>query len=225
LQLALEAEIEGPVEVVFDKERSVAGAWNRGIEIAQGHGFSTHLITAVDVSVGPGLVGALLQFGSENPRCAIWSPTARRHSHVYLSKGNALPNISGSCDFSCFMLRNSTISEHGWFDREFKPAYVEDVDYFVRVVLGGGDARRLVSIHHRHTVSLTIKQDPEMAHHVRHWRRRNQRRYFRKWKTRSDNPRIIKEKCFSTPFDSGKPRSWWPEQDRPNYDIAGGIHE
>jgi len=89
---------------------------NRGIELASADGFQQFLITAVDVSFTRSTVDALLAFGDAYPQVDIWSSAAQDDP-----SDPALKSVP-HCDFSCFMLRDSTIQRHGWFDREFKPA-------------------------------------------------------------------------------------------------------
>lgn len=219
LEAFLSTDVKCPVQVIHDKERSVAGAWNRGVEIAREARFDTHLITAVDVSFTQSTMTQLTHFEERHPEADIWSSWA--------SQEIAAPGIESTdgCDFSCFMIRNRTIDTYGWFDKEYKPAYFEDNDYVTRVVIGGGAPKCAVAARHNHQGSLTIKVDPEMAHHVRHWFGINHGRFCAKWKTKTDNYSAIPNVCHKTPFNSNKPITWWPEQDRPGYSPAGGIHE
>ncbi|HZL35255.1 MAG TPA: hypothetical protein VFC78_08090 [Tepidisphaeraceae bacterium] len=84
--------------------------------MASADGFQQFLITAVDVSFTRSTVDALLAFGDAYPQVDIWSSAAQDDP-----SDPALKSVP-HCDFSCFMLRDSTIQRHGWFDREFKPA-------------------------------------------------------------------------------------------------------
>jgi len=215
LRKTLRKEAGRDIIVVHDMERSVAGAWNRGIEMSLANGIDAFIITAFDVLFTDDTVDTLIRFGNNNA-VEIWSSTAR-----YISSGETRP----ACDFSCFMLRRETIQNHGWFDKEYKPAYFEDNDYVTRVVLGGGTPRQVLAARHIHKGSMTIKLDAEMAHHVRHWYALNAGRFTRKWKAKTDNYVDIARVCFQTPYNSGKPLSWWPEQDRKGYSPSGGIHQ
>jgi len=119
LHAFLATDVGFPIEVVCDKERSVAGAWNRGIEIGLEIRHEAFLITAVDVAFRHSTVARLYEFGEAHPETLLWS-----------SRANDAP-VDGSieaidaCDFSCFMLRKATVEKIGWFDKEFKPAYFE----------------------------------------------------------------------------------------------------
>jgi hypothetical protein len=219
LEAFLSLDVPYPVQVIHDKERSVAGAWNHGIDLAMQAGIEQFLITAVDVALLPDTIERLLTFGDTHLEVDIWS-----------SAGNDVlrgcrEEAVHRCDFSCFMLRKSTVERHGWFDRHYKPAYFEDNDYVTRVVLGGGEPKQIVLARHRHDRSLTIKLDKEMAHHVHHWFGQNSARFRAKWKVSTNDYARIRVACFQTPYDSGKPLSWWPEQERTGYTPTGGIHE
>jgi hypothetical protein len=219
LEAMLTADLSAPVQVVHDRERSVAGAWNRGIELAAEAGLDPYLITAVDVAAGTGMIDALLHFGERRPDVPVWSSTASA------KLAGAAEESLCRCDFSCFMLRRSTIARHGWFDREYRPAYFEDNDYGTRVVLSGLEPRQVLAARHLHEGSATIKVDPEMAAHVRHWFGHNQERFRAKWGTLSDDYPTIRRKCHGTPFGRGRALTWWPEQDREGYSASAGIYD
>jgi len=219
LESLLSLEVGLPVQVVADKERSVAGAWNYGIELALKAGLEQFLITAVDVAFTRSTVDKLLEFGRSHGETDIWSGT-----ETTLSDDGGQSHRD-ACDFSCVMLRRGTIERHGWFDKEFKPAYFEDNDYVTRLVLNGNIPKQLLDARHFHQRSLTVRLDPEMAHHVGHWFGTNEARFHAKWRSKIDDYRLIAEICFKTPFNSGKPTNWWPEQMKVGYSPSAGIHE
>ncbi|MDA0990513.1 MAG: hypothetical protein O3A51_07160 [Verrucomicrobia bacterium] len=192
-----------PVSLVTDKERSVAGAWNKGIHDAMGCGIERFVITAMDVECMNGSIDHLCEFAER--------------------EGLDLCHANGN-GFNLFTVSQATIEKIGWFDREFKPAYYEDNDYSVRVEKAGGEQADAPECKINHFGSGTIKMDAEMAHHVKHWFDRNQERLIRKW---GFHHRALEDiaKCYDTPFDAGKAVSWWPEQDVDRYDPWGGIHE
>ncbi len=204
--------------MVDDKERSVAGAWNRGMELAMDAGIEQFLISAVDVGAERGMIDALLGYGERHAEASVWSSCANGEM-----EGSGEEAVD-RCDFSCFMMRRGTLERHGWFDREYKPAYFEDNDYVTRVVLGGQEPKQVTAARHRHEGSLTIKLDPEMAGHVRHWFGVNAARFRAKWGEQTDDYAVIREKCFKTPGNSGRALSWWAEQDHAGYLMGGGIH-
>lgn len=219
LHMRLATSVRCPLRIMHDIERSVAGAWNRGIEMAMENGHKTYLVTAVDVALDERTVEGLVRFGTDNPGVDIWSSSNHGCAQI-----DTRGTVDG-CDFSCFVIRKSTIDRFGWFDKEYKPAYFEDNDYITRVVVGGGSAKMLLGTKHVHEGSLTIKTDPEMAHHVAHWFHSNEARFLAKWGQKSDDFDMIRTACFKSPFNSGRPVSWWPEQDRAGYSTSGGMHE
>ena len=219
LQSMLQAGLRPIVRVFHDKERSVAGAWNKGIQLARSAGSSLYLISAVDVSLTHSTVDILLDYGERHPECDLWSSTP---TNLHPTAGR---EAIDACDFSCVMLRDRTIARHGWFDKEYKPAYFEDNDYVTRVVLGGGAPKQVLTARHEHEGSLTIKLDAEMAHHVNHWFGGNRERFLRKWGALVDDYSRIPQYCHSSPFVSGRELAWWPEQEYPGYSPAGGVHE
>jgi hypothetical protein len=208
-----------PVQVIHDTRRSVAGAWNRGIEIAIDAGIGQFHISAVDVRLHADATEKLLRFGERHPETDIWSSTNQSDM-----LGSCVESVE-MCDFSSFMLRKRTIDRHGWFDREYKPAYFEDNDYVTRVVLGGSIPRKLTSARHMHLGSATIKTDGEAAQEVGALFGANRQRFYAKWKELTDWYDQIPARCFSSPFNSGKPPCWWPEQERPGYSVSAGLHE
>jgi GT2 family glycosyltransferase len=167
----------------------------------------------------PDTIGCLLDFGNRHPEVAVWSATANDEL-----RSCAAESVAG-CDFSCFMLRRKTIEQHGWFDREYKPAYFEDNDYVTRVILGGGQVAKVVRARHQHDRSITIREDREMAHHVNHWFGHNRGRFLAKWRNLTDDYCQIPKACHASPFNTGRALHWWPEQDRNGYNVAGGIHD
>lgn len=70
-----------------------------------------------------------------------------------------------------------------------------------------------------HHGSMTIRLDPEAAHHVRHRFEANVLRYREKWgptvmpATRED---VLRD-CYRHPYnDPSKLLSWWPDEDVPS---------
>lgn len=219
LRILLSRVATCPVRVICDAERSVAGAWNRGIQLAMADGLESFLITAVDVAFSQNTLCELIRFGEMHPDVSVWS------SSTEACDNSINTECVDGCDFSCVMLRQSTVDMFGWFDKEYKPAYFEDNDYVTRVVVGGGSAKKVVRARHIHEGSLTIKADHEMAHHVAHWYGTNEARFMAKWGHKTDDSEEIRSMCYKSPYNSGKPLSWWPEQDRAGYSVSGGMHE
>jgi GT2 family glycosyltransferase len=217
LQRTLQARTELEVRVLHEAfvERSVAGAWNHGTACALREGADFVCVTANDVVVEPDCLDTLLDFGADPSKAsvAIWSGIDTRNRDVIDGS-----RVTDGCDFACFVLRRGTIERHGWFDSGFRPAYAEDNDYYTRVILGGEQARAVHAARFFHHGSMTIKLDPEAAHHVRHWFDSNIARYRAKWgaPTMPASSAEVLQNCFRHPWnDPGKPLWWWPEQDVP----------
>lgn len=193
------------VHVINEKERSVAGAWNRGIREALNDGCKYLYIVALDISLHSLCLSNLIS-------SLIYNTEYDMISSVDFQQGIGLTGFVKGCDFSSVIFRKETIEKYGWFDKEYKPAYFEDNDYVTRIILGGGQVTSCYDAVHYHLGSATIKMDGECAHHVRHWFPLNQRRYVEKWGHGvSDDSEFIKNHFFKTPYNSGKPLHWWKE--------------
>lgn len=202
------------VQVLCDKERSVAGAWNKGIKLAMNEAISQYHILSQDVALHPKCIDNLIK--DDLP---IVSSVDNNNSIGQNHKFH-------SCDFSSVMIKKEIIDKFGWFDKEYKPAYYEDNDYVIRLILNGHYPFADCSAIHYTPGSATIKLDSEAAHHAHHWGGYNKQRYLDKWGQLFDNYEDIRTKSKKNPFgQEGKPVSWWPEQLKEDYDVAGGIHE
>lgn len=202
------------VEVLHDKERSVAGAWNKGIQLAFSQGILQYHILSQDVALHPKCINILLK--DDLP---IVSSVDNNNSVGQTHKFH-------SCDFSSVMIKKEVIDKFGWFDKEYKPAYYEDNDYVARLIVNGHYPYSDCSAIHYTPGSATIKLDAEAAHHANHWGGQNKQRYLDKWGKLCDDYEELRNNCKKHPFNTeGKPVSWWPEQSKPNYDVGGGIHE
>ena len=211
LRADLQTRFQGRVVVVHEPgvERSVAGAWNKGCELALADGADYMAIAANDTEVREDCLDKLIEFG-EKGEIDLWSGiSSTDRSQINPSE------ITDGADFSCFMIRSETLRKHGLFDPNYRPAYFEDNDYYGRVVLGGGKCRVVHGAQFFHHGSMTVRQDPEMAHHVRYWFEKNRAYFFRKWGV--DRPENSQEgvllKYYRHPFnDASKPLAWFPTE-------------
>ncbi len=190
------------VRVLFEPgmERSVAGAWNWGCRAGFEAGSEFILLTANDVLLEPECIDRLLAFGQDpaHREVDLWSGIDTRE-HPLTDPGE----VSEGCNFACAMLRRATVERHGWFDEHFRPAYFEDNDFAVRVVLGGGSCRVVHGARFYHHGSMTIRLDAEAAHHVRHWFGNNRQRFAAKWGV-AEPPRDAAEalaRCYRHPWN------------------------
>jgi GT2 family glycosyltransferase len=209
----------GNVKLINEKERSVGGAWNRGIREAIADGCKYLYIAALDVSLHSLCLSNLL-------KALIYHTEYDMISSVDFQQGIGCNGFGSGCDFSSVIFRKEMVEKYGWFDKEYKPAYFEDNDYVTRIILAGGQVTSIYDAIHYHLGSATIKHDGESAHHVKHWFPINQRRFQEKWgHPVSDDPEFIKSNFYQTPYNSGKPLYWWREQEKPYYQVDGGIHD
>jgi len=214
LQKQLKERFCGQVEVVHQPgvERSVAGAWNVGCLRALDAGADYIAIVANDTKLKSGCLDLLVDDG-ESGEADLWSAIS------YNNRGAIDPTQrTDGADFSCFMLRPKTLDRHGFFDPNFRPAYFEDNDYYARVVLGGGECRVVHAAQFFHHGSMTVKADPEMAHHVSYWFEKNREYFRKKWGVSApENSKDgVVRRYYRHPFnDRTKPLSWFPPDGRP----------
>jgi GT2 family glycosyltransferase len=209
LREELQSRFPGRVEIIHEPgvERSVAGAWNKGCELAMAAGADFIAIVANDTRLRPDCLDALAEFGRED-KADLWSALSY-NDRSQIDAGH----ITDGADFTCFMLRPSTIRKHGWFDPNFRPAYFEDNDYYARIVLGGGGCRVVHAAQFFHHGSMTIREDADMAHHVGYWFEKNRAYFTRKWGVSrpADSSDEVLRQYFRNPFnDPAKSLSWFP---------------
>lgn len=208
LQYALGSVASLPVRVIHEPgvERSVAGAWNHGCELALTDGAETLAIVANDTRLAVDCLPKMVKM-LENPDidiCSGISTTGRDHiDHRAITDG---------CDFSCFAMRADTYMKHGLFDTNFRPAYFEDNDYYGRIALAGGHCRVIHGAQFFHHGSMTIKSDPERQAAVQYWFEKNKEYFKRKWGCEPANDEAgVRAKYYGHPFnDRRKPLSWFP---------------
>ncbi len=211
LEAALEERFAGNVRVLHEPgvERSVAGAWNHGCQYARADGAHYLAIVANDTQLREDCLDALVDYG-ERGLADLWSGIS------YNNRGAIDPSReSDGADFTCFMIRPQTLERHGLFDPNYRPAYFEDNDYYGRVVLGGGECRAVHAAQFFHHGSMTVRQDPEMAHHVRYWFEKNRDYFRRKWGVaQPENSREgVLQRYYRHPFGNhAMPLSWFPTE-------------
>jgi GT2 family glycosyltransferase len=212
---ALESELgklfQGQVNVVHEAgvERSVAGAWNKGCQLALRAGADYIAIIANDTRLQQDCLDNLVEYG-QGCEADLWSGISLN------DRGDLNPHqVTDGADFTCFMVRPETLAKHGWFDPNYRPAYFEDNDYYGRVVLGGGKCRVVHRARFFHHGSMTVRQDPEMAHHVQYWFEKNRDYFSKKWGVAGpqNSSEGVLSHYYHHPFnDSSKPLSWFPEE-------------
>jgi GT2 family glycosyltransferase len=214
LHADLASRFDGEVTVINDAGivRSVAGSWNTGAERALAAGADYVAAIANDALLREDCLDVMVAFG-ERERADLWSGISYNNRPEIDSSA-----VTDGADFTCFMIRPSTIQRFGWFDPNFKPAYFEDNDYYARVVLGGGECRVLHAAQFYHHGSMTIRHDATAAHHVQYWFGRNREYFTRKWGVAQ--PAGCREdvlaRYYPYPFNNPEyPVSWFPEHGNP----------
>jgi GT2 family glycosyltransferase len=209
LQADLTANFPGRARLLHEAgvERGVAGAWNHGCQIALQEGASYLTIVANDTRLRPECLDRLVEYG-ETGAADLWSGLAENgRDQIDVSRA------TDGADFSCFMMRPATLQKHGLFDANYRPAYFEDNDYYGRVVLGGGKCRVVHGAQFFHHGSMTVRSDPEMAHHVRHWFEKNREYFRKKWGVANpeNSAEGVLQRYFPHPFnDVSRPLTWFP---------------
>jgi len=205
----LQTRVHGRVTVLNEPGvvQSVAGSWNRGAQLAMTDSATYIAFVANDTRLRNNCLDVLAAFG-EVADADLWSGVS------YNNRGEIdSSHVSDGADFTCFMVRPSTLETYGWFDTNFRPAYFEDNDYYARVVLGGGKCRIVNAAQFYHHGSATIRFDPEAAHHANHWFELNRSYFARKWGVYepAGSCEMVLERYYSRPFnDMSLPLSWFP---------------
>jgi len=140
---------------------SVAAAWNCLIRNALAKEADYILIPNLDIIFHPHCIDNLITFAEQHPEFLLWSAAAWSN---YRTIFQAAPSTNSDIHphFSCFMINVRTIEEVGWFDEEFKGAYMEDLDYHLRILQAGFEAAKTATSWFYHFGSRTIECDPEL---------------------------------------------------------------
>ncbi len=174
LQAQLRAASGQTVQVLHQpgKERSVAGAWNFGVQTALAAGHLDFVVTAMDVFWHPYAIDRLVKVGRPRTNELTTGVDERQAQGDGLTEG---------ADFSGLYLSDVTLRKFGWFCPEYVPSYCEDNDYVAKVWALGGDISQSHQARYFHHGSATIKLDAEAAHHVRHWFGINKKLFVARW--------------------------------------------
>lgn len=195
-----------------DKERCVAGTWNRGIEILQEHTYGLEFIAVInnDIVLQPDTLDTLIGYGRTAPwHTSLWSAVNTRDVP---DPGNDV-SYEGA-DYSCYMIRPNFVEQHGRFDENFVPAYYEDNDMSTRIIVGSRKIATVNSARYWHHGSRTITFDATALQRNGETFGRNGQYYARKWGVfpPPTEPTEIRDRCYPRPFnDMTKPLSWWPD--------------
>lgn len=164
-----------PVRVLYEPyvERTVAGAWNHGINTAINDGYTDFVITSQDVLWHPGAINRLVDFGR--------TCTNQIVSGVEQRQASSDTTVTEGADFSGLYLSMENIKQFGPFFEGYRPGYFEDNDYVANVWSKGGFTNQFHGAKFFHQGSGTIKLDAELAHHVSHWFGINKKLFCDRW--------------------------------------------
>jgi GT2 family glycosyltransferase len=125
--------------------------------------------------------------------------------NVYLGMNLKERDRTVASGFSSFILTKASVEKIGLFDENIYPAYFEDDDYWVRIVLSGEKSECIpgafiYSGDEQHASSLTLNSvclEERIKMHTCY--ANNEKYYLQKWNERAN--RGI-EKCFKFPFNN-----------------------
>lgn len=111
-------------------------------------------------------------------------------------------------DFSLFMVGREFVSQAGWFDENYAPAYCEDLDTHVRIIKEGYHAKRLTTAPYFHYGSRTLVSNAGLAPEIHQGHEKNKAYYRAKWG--AEHPEVLDGRGFNTPFnDPTKNIRYW----------------
>jgi GT2 family glycosyltransferase len=208
LENQIAGRFRGRINILYEPgvERSVSGAWNLGCAQAVDSAADYIAIVANDTELTPDCLDLLVGFG-EASDVDLWSGIS------YNSRDRIdTTAVTDGADFTCFMIRPSTLDRFGMFDPNYRPAYFEDNDYYARVILGGGDCRVVHAAQFFHHGSMTVRADADVARDVRRRFKDNRSYFSKKWGVPFplDTREEVLSHYYRHPFnDESKPLSWF----------------
>lgn len=191
-----------PIELIPPDNYSVAESYNVGMRAAFRDRFDLVAITGNDVKLAPDTLDTLLAFESIAAERNIWfwfGLDTRDRPLNGIDRSAITMDMGGALGMLC----RSTIERVGWYDRHFKPAYYEDVDFVARIWNAGGEIAAIHSALYYHHGSMTIRLDPEAKHHVDHWFGINTARFVAKWGSMPVNTKAeALQRYFRSPWNN-----------------------
>ena len=184
----------------FDENKGCAASWNYGIRQAiRIFGSEYFFIPNNDILLHPKTIDVLLE-AIEAPSVALTTATDISGSvsasiDVLSQKLPVTAELVEKPEFSCFMLKGSTIDKVGFFDDKFFPAYFEDNDYHYRINLAGLKAIKTNRALYFHYGSRTIKADDRIKNVSNLGYNTNREYYKEKW---GGEPG---KEIYTSPFD------------------------
>lgn len=170
----------------YPENRGVGPSWNSGIRRAILEFNSKYfLIPNNDILLHPECIDNLV-WAIQAPRVALASATdvsgkvSRPEDTLALSVPMKNEFIEAP-EFSCFMLKKSTIDSVGYFDPKFYPAYFEDNDYHYRINLRGLKGVKTNRALYFHYGSRTMKENEAVKEVVNIAYTANKEYFKEKW--------------------------------------------
>src|SRR5438445_456115 len=118
---------EGPVTVLWDRNDSVSGAWNRALNLVFRHLRADHaLVVNNDVELRPDTYRLLLADGGGFVTAVGVRDKTKLTGPIDPASRSPHP------DFSCFLIRRHVYEKVGPFDENYLGAFCEDTDYHCR---------------------------------------------------------------------------------------------
>ena len=182
------------------RNEGVAVAWNRGIEKAKNqYGCDHYLIVNNDIVLKKCTIDRMIEdlerediglITAWNVNGEIDTPDQLKEYQIPI-----LQKFKEAPDFSCFMIKESTIDKVGYFDENFWPAYFEDNDYHYRMKLQGIKALKDNQIVYFHYGSSTVKENRNIEKTNSEYYLINKEYYIKKWGGEPGN------EIYETPFN------------------------
>jgi GT2 family glycosyltransferase len=167
-------------EVVVCRRRpalSVAASWNKGLTLLFEDTPNEHvLVVNNDTELRPDTYRLLVEDGGEFVT-AVSDDNPDSIKVLTPPNGKTRPHP----DFSCFLIRRAVWEKVGRFDEEFKIAYVEDLDYHLRMHNLGIDAHCIDLPFYHKRGSATANSTPEQAAAIAAQAELNRAYFAKKW--------------------------------------------
>jgi GT2 family glycosyltransferase len=142
-------------------EVSVAQGWNIITERALADGADYVLIPNTDIVFHPQAIDNLIAFAKLHPDAVMW--TGAEHDDLRsLREAKPSESYDEYPHFSCFMINQASIDKVGWFNKDLRRAYMEDLIYHFKIVKLGFKALKTASALFYHYGSRTIRCDEKL---------------------------------------------------------------
>jgi GT2 family glycosyltransferase len=196
-------EKEKNKEIIYIKHirnEGVAPSWNEGIREAKNkYGCNRYLVVNNDIVLKKCTIDRMMEdieredigmITAYNVNGEIKTPDQLKEYQIPI-----LQKFKEAPDFSCFMIKESTIDKVGYFDENFWPAYFEDNDYHYRMKLQGIKALKDNQIVYFHYGSSTVKENRNIEKTNSEYYLINKEYYIKKWGGEPGN------EIYETPFN------------------------